>query len=218
MCGRSGEDAGAQPVEVRKRNHIDQLRVACGSGQQLVGRKRREVGSGVGKLPVVRRESVDRQHDAIAVTGERPLVDAVACLGIDVEAFGDEAVDEPCALAHAGQDTVAEDWHGRGPISDCPAKPAAEIPDGDLADSLRALGHAAGKTRLPLDGGDGDPMAEEEASPIALPAGSAAEPVVAAGGTPIAPAIMLLPRFGASTTTVSAPDAASGATIWKLTL
>jgi hypothetical protein len=51
---------------------------------------------------------------------------------------------------------------------------------------------------------------------MALAAGSALGPVTGAG-TLMAPGKMVLPRFGASTTTVSASDAASGATMWKLT-
>ena len=66
-------------------------------------------GSSVGELLVFRRESVDRQHNPVAVAGKRPLVDAAAGVGIDVETFGDETVHEPRGLAYAGQDTMAED-------------------------------------------------------------------------------------------------------------
>ena len=39
--GRSGGYAGAQPIEVGERDHVDQLRIACRSGQELVGHERR---------------------------------------------------------------------------------------------------------------------------------------------------------------------------------
>ena len=140
----------------------------------------------------------------------------MACHGIGVEAFRDEAVHEPGALAHAGQDAAAEGRHENLTASEGAAEPAAEIPDGDFADPLRAGWHAGGDACLPLNRGDGDLVAEEKASPMALATGSAFAPVTAAG-TPIAPGKMVLPRFGASTTTTSASDGASGATIWKFT-
>jgi hypothetical protein len=114
-------------------------------------------------LPVARREPVDRQHDAVAVAGECALIDPAARLGVGVEAFGDKRVHEPCALARAGQDSMAEDRRRRGPASERAAEPAAEIPHRDFADPLRALRRPAGKTRLPLDSGEGNPMLEQKA-------------------------------------------------------
>ena len=135
------------------------------SRQELVGRQRREIVSRVGELPAARAEAVDRQHDAIAVAGERALVDAPAGLRIGVEALGEKCVHEPRALAHAREDAVAEDRRGRGPgaAAKGAGEPAAEIPDGDLADPLRGLGRAAGKTRLPLNRGERNPMLEQKA-------------------------------------------------------
>jgi hypothetical protein len=129
----------------------------------LVGREWREIGSGIGELLVFRPESVDRQHDAIAIPGKCPLIDTVACLGIGVKAFRDETVHEPCGLAYAGQDTMAEDRQGGGLTSERAAKPAAEISDDNFSDPLRALGHAGGEPRLPLDRGYGNPVPQEEA-------------------------------------------------------
>ena len=129
------------------------------------GVKRREIVSRVGELPAARAEAVDREHDAIAVAGESALVDAPAGLRIGVEALGEKCVHEPRALAHAREDAVAEDRRGRGPgaAAKGAAEPAAEIPDGDLADPLRGLGRAAGKTRLPLNRGERNPMLEQKA-------------------------------------------------------
>ena len=58
---------------------------------------------------------------------------------------------------------MAEDRRGRRPASERAAEPAAEIPDGDFADALRALGRPGGETRLPLDGGEGNPMIWQKA-------------------------------------------------------
>ena len=60
---------------------------------------------------------------------------------------------------------MAEDRRGRGPgaAAKGAGEPAAEIPDGDLADPLRGLGRAAGKTRLPLNRGERNPMPEQKA-------------------------------------------------------
>jgi hypothetical protein len=112
---------------------------------------------------VFRPESVDRQYDPIAVAGKRSLVDAAACVGIDVEAFGNEAVHEPHCLADAGQNTMAEDRQGGRPASECPAKPAAKISDDSFSHPLRARGQAGGESRLPLDCGCGNPVAQEKA-------------------------------------------------------
>ena len=59
---------------------------------------------------------------------------------------------------------MAEDRRGRGPgaAANGAAEPAADIPDGDLADPLRGLGRAAGKTRLPLNRGERNPMLEQK--------------------------------------------------------
>ena len=150
------------PVEVGKGDDLDQLRVTCGSGQEFSGHERRSIRPGVRKLLLSRREPIDRQHDPIAVPREHPLVDAASCLGIDVEAFGDEAVHEPCGLAHASEDTMAEDRQGEVPASECAAKPASEISDDNFSDPLRALGHAGGEPRLPLDCCEGNPVTEEK--------------------------------------------------------
>jgi hypothetical protein len=214
--GRSGGYARAQPIEVSERDHVDQLRVACGSGQEFVGHERRSFRSSVGELLVFLRESIDRQHDPIAVAGKGPLVDTAACLGISIEAFGDEAVHEPRGLADAGQDAMAEDRQGGGSTSECAAKPPAKISDDNFTDPLRARGHAGGEPRLPLDCGDGDPVVQKEAVAMALATGSAFGPVTAAA-MPTALGKMVLPRFGGSTTTASASEAASGAMMWKVT-
>ena len=58
---------------------------------------------------------------------------------------------------------MAENWHGAGPASERAAEPAAEVPDRDFADPLRALGRPAGKARLPLDGGKRNPMLKQKA-------------------------------------------------------
>ena len=79
--GSAGEQAGAQPVEVAERDHVNELRVARGSGKQLIGRERRNVVARVRELPVALGKSVDREHDAIAVAGERALIDATTRSG-----------------------------------------------------------------------------------------------------------------------------------------
>ena len=58
---------------------------------------------------------------------------------------------------------MAEDRQGVGLASERAAKPAAEISDDNFSDPLRALGHAGGEPRLPLDCGYGNLVAQEEA-------------------------------------------------------
>jgi hypothetical protein len=112
---------------------------------------------------------------------------------------------------------MAEDRHGRGPAPERAAEPAAEIPDGDFADPLRALRRTAGKTRLPLDGGEGDPMLKQKAVADRSRSRRGAAGLIRRrrGGIADRAGENVVPAVGRLDNNRLPPEADSGATIWK---